>query len=129
MTHTGAGLDFQWFRYTDNGGNHWAQRIDTAWGSNVASGFAAFVAADPVWPRTRRYVSRAVIGVDTVSGRKTAVHVGSAAATVYAKGTTFTRFVRGLQTAVTFTVTKLIGERQPASNPKINSFPEYVEPA
>ena len=127
MAVNGQGLDFQWFRYTDNAGNHWSMRVDNAWGTTAASGFAAYNAADPVWPRSKRYRARAVIGVDTVSGRKTEVKIGAGNATAYAAGQTFTRYVRGLQTAVTFTVTKLIGENKPASNPKINSYPEYSE--
>ena len=126
---TGQGLDYQWFRYTDSGGRTWSMRVDTLWGTQAASGFAAFNGADTVWPKTRRFRPRAVIGIDPVSGRKTEIKVGSATASVYTKGATFTRFVRGLQTAVTFTVSKLVGENQPSSNPKINSFPEYTEPA
>lgn len=130
MAVTGAGIDFQWFRYTDaaSPANHWAVRVDKAWGTNVASGFSAFVATDPVWPRTRRYRERGVIGVDPISTRKTTLKVGSPTATVYAKGQTFTRFVRGLEDPITFTVTKLIPEVQPASNPNINNPPEYTAP-
>lgn len=125
MAVSGQGLDFAWFRYTDNGGGHWSMRVDNAWGTAVASGFAAFNSADPVWPRARRYRSRSVIGTDSATGRRTQLKVGAASATVFAKGQTFTRYVRGLEDAITFTVTKLIGEAQPSSNPKINSFPEY----
>jgi len=129
MAVSGKGLDFQWYRYTDNGGNHWAMRVDAAWGVASASGFASYNSADPVWPRSKRYRSRAVILVDATTGRKTTLKIGSATATAYAKGQTVTRYVRGLQDAVTFTVTKLVGENQPSSNPLINSFPEYSEAA
>lgn len=127
MAVAGQGLDFAWFRYSDAAtpANHWAMRVDTAWGSNAASGFAAFNAADPVWPRTRKYRARAVILTDSASGRRTELKVGAQGATVYAKGQQVTRYVRGLEDAITFTVTALVGEKQPNSNPKINSFPEY----
>lgn len=130
MAVSGQGLDFAWFRYTDNSqpANHWAMRVDTLWGNAANSGFSPFVAVDPVWPRTRRYVARAVIAVDPISGRKTELKIGSPTATAYQKGQVITRFVRGLEDAISFTVVKLVAEKQPASNPKINSFPEYSAP-
>lgn len=126
MTVTGKGLDFQWYRYTDNGGGHWSMRVDAQWGAAAASGFATFNSADPVWPKTRKYRARAIILQDTATGRKTELKIGSATATAYAKGQTVTRFVRGLETAITFTVVQLVGERQPGGNALINSFPEYT---
>lgn len=127
MAVSGQGLEFAWYRYTDNGGGHWAMRVDNAWGTAAANGFAAYNAADNVWPKSKRYRRRAVIGVDSTTGRKTTMPVGSSSATVYALGQTFNRYVRGLQTAVTFTVVKLIGENKPASNPMVIHPTEYSE--
>ena len=128
MAVSGQGLNFQWFRYTDDGGAHWSMRVDNAWGTAGANGFAAFNAADPVFGRDDRFRRRrAVIAQDLASTRVTRMPVGSKTATVYAKGQTFTRYVRGLEDAVTFTVIKLVGEK--LGGPKaITSLPEYSEP-
>ncbi len=110
---TGNAVDFEWFRYTDEGGGHWAVKTDKDWGALAAAGFSAFNAADPVFPKTGRYRVRRVQLQDPVSTRITRRPIGAAAATVGVAGATVDVVVKGATGVVTLTSQGIIGERKP----------------
>ncbi len=110
---TGDAIDFGWFRYEDDNGNNWAVKTDKTWGALGDSGFAAFNAADPAWPKTGRYRVRRVQLQDPVSTRITRRPLGTLAAAAGVRGATVATKARGATGTYTLTSQGIIGERQP----------------
>jgi hypothetical protein len=122
---TGNAVDFGWFRYTDDGGQFWAMKVDKDWGASGQSGLQAFNAADPAWPKSQRYRPRKAILQDLVSGRRTSRVLGTAGAAAGVAGTTVSGFVRGAGGTVPYTSLGIQAERRPKTG-AIISKPEPV---
>lgn len=121
---TGNAIDFRYFRYTANDGTFWSVKADVDWGTNAASGLAAFNAADPVWPHSARYRTRKVILQDLVSGRKTQRILGTSGATAGVAGATVATVARGA--AGTYTLTSL--GQQAEKRPHAGTITNHPEP-
>lgn len=109
--------DKQWFTYTGAGasGASYSMLVASWWGSQAGSGFTTF-ASHPVFVRSARSQPRSIIAADQAgTHRKIKLPIGADGATNYAVGATFTWLPRGSATAVTMTVTKLIGEKLPSA--------------
>lgn len=109
----GNAIDFAYFRYTDDHGGHWSVKVDQDWGTNAASGLAAFNPADLAWPRAQRYRTRKVLLQDLVSGRKTTRVLGQAGAASGVPGAQVATVARGAGGVYTLTSLGVIGERTP----------------
>ncbi len=125
MAGTGNAIDFEWFRYTDDNGGHWAVKTDKDWGGAAASGLAAFNAADLPFPKTGRYRVRRVQLIDMVSTRITRRPLGTVAATAGVRGATVVTVARGNVGSYTLTSQGIIGERIPKTG-AITSKPEPI---
>lgn len=121
---TGNAIDFVYRRYTANDGSFWSVKVDTDWGTNAASGLAAFNAADPAWPRSARYRTRKVILQDLVSGRKTMRTLGTSAAAAGVAGATVDVAVRGASGVLTLTS---LGQ-QAEKRPHVGAITAHPEP-
>jgi hypothetical protein len=122
---TGNAVDFKWYRYTDDEGNHWSVKVDKSWGDDAGSGLAAFNAADPPFPRSGRYRPRQVVLQDLVSARRTLRVLGTTAAAYGVRGATVLSPVRGASGTVTLTSQGILGERFPRTG-AIISKPEPI---
>jgi hypothetical protein len=103
----------QWFRYTDGASpaRNWACLVDQTWGLNVASGLAAFNAADaPFGPQSRRHRMRAIVYRDPATRRTFTGVVGTAAA-MTALPATLAVFVPGEVAAITYNISRRIDEK------------------
>jgi hypothetical protein len=113
MAGTGNGIDFAYFRYTDDHGGHWSVKCDTDWGGNAASGLAAFNATDLRFPVGKIWRTRKVVLQDLVSGRKTTRILGTTTATAGVPGATVSTVARGVTGTYTLTSLGVQGEPQP----------------
>lgn len=120
---TGHGTNFEYFRYVDGAAANWSMRCDKAWGGLAASGFAAFNAADPLWPKSKRYRARQVLLQEATSTRVTRRPCGSSAATILTPGATVTTYARGSAGLETLVSLGQIAERKPKTK-VINSLPD-----
>lgn len=111
----GENLRFGWFRYTANDGTFWSVRADKEWGALAASGLAAYNAADPVWPSSKRMRLRRCLLNDPVTGITTKRTQGTVAATAGVAGTVITDYVRGSAGLNTFNSIGYVPERRPRS--------------
>lgn len=103
--------NFKWYRYVDDSGRNWGIRADAAWGDSVASGLAAFDAADPPFgPQSRRHHPRFVTYTDPTTFRTFRGVVGTAAAFAAAPATQDVH-VPGEVAAVTYNLTSKTGEK------------------
>lgn len=112
---TAQELNMGWFRYTADDGTFRAVKTDALWGAAAASGLTTFNTADAPFPsKSKRYSPRRMLFQSSATGRTTSLISGTTAASAWATaGATVTRYVRGLQTAITFTKFRNIGERIP----------------
>jgi hypothetical protein len=106
-------LRFGWFRYTADDGSFWAVRADKEWGALAASGLAAFNAADPAWPSSKRYRRRKCLLNDPVTGITTSRTIGTVGATAGVAGTAITDYVRGSAGLNSFNSIGKVNERRP----------------
>jgi hypothetical protein len=110
---TAEQIRFAYFRYTDGNGAFWSVKTDADWGLLAASGFSAFNAADPAWPRSARYRLRKCILQDPTTGLKTARPTGSVGAGANTRGTVINSVVRGSAGTVGYVSLGMINERLP----------------
>ena len=107
--------NFQVFTYTDNNGATWNKRGTLDAAINAIDGSTPLTGGARVWPRrTRRYHTREAVFFDPTTFRTVRFPVYTTAAFAAITGaTTLSITVPGETTAVTYSLSEKIDEKQP----------------
>jgi hypothetical protein len=106
-------IRFGYFRYTAQDGSFWSVKADQDYGALAGSGLGAFNAADPLWPKSKRYQLRRASFFDPTTGLKTSRVIGTAAATLGVPGAVLVSVVRGSAGTINYTSQGVIPEKRP----------------
>src|SRR6185503_7008935 len=107
--------NFSYFTYTDDNAVDWNVRGEDGGAGNAVDGHAAFTAGAPVWGRmTKKRHVRYVEATDAATFRKIRfiVYTPTAYAAI-TPGSTISTVAPGSATAINYTVTAKVGEKQP----------------
>lgn len=112
----------QWFRYTDNGGKHWAVKVDRAWAADANNGFVAYggggpaFGADPVLIPHGRIRLRGAVYYNATTRTYNKRRFGSATASNLTSQANLTYGYMGIAGAATGVFQFPIGERIPVAH-------------
>lgn len=109
------------FTYVDDNGTTWNARGELQTAVNAIDGSAALTAGAPVWIDTGRRRTRKAVFVDPATFRTKRIVVFTAAAFAAITGTTTLAVpVPGSATAVTYSLSQKIAEKQPIAKTSRN---------
>ena len=109
------------FTYVDNDGNTWNARGEKQTAVNAIDGSTTLTAGAPVWINSKKRRTRKVIFEDPATFRTKVVVVFTAAAfTAITGSTTLAVPVPGSATAVTYSLSQKIDEKQPIAKASRN---------